>query len=153
MMLLLMCAPSGAHYELCNMTERRVHPFLKQSTFSNCFINSICKCRMTGSIQMLPVNFTWKSNFWSVQKTGMIMSGNFPIFLCKLSGNLFRGKIEFRIKAVISDSIAKMDWRDDQEFKGLRTIFLCLFNNLNQSFGNRFGRSIKARFTVFWFSC
>ena len=60
---LLVCAPSGAHYESCNMTERRVHPFLKQSTFSNCFINSICKRCMTGFIQMLTVNFTWKSNF------------------------------------------------------------------------------------------
>ena len=37
--------------------------FFKQSTFSNCFINSIRKCCMTGFIQMFPVNFTWKSNF------------------------------------------------------------------------------------------
>ena len=69
----------------------------------------------------------------------MILECNFTVFICEISGNDLRSLIEFRVKIRFSDTMTKMDRRDDKQIKVLRCIEPCFTDHLIQTSGDHTG--------------
>ena len=74
---------------------------------------------MSGFIHMFTVSSAWRSKISGIQKSSMILECNFTVFICEISGNDLRSLIEFRVKIRFSDTMTKMDRRDDKQIKVL----------------------------------